>query len=169
MRRFALRERHPRRLARATPRRYDAKSMSRIRLLLAWLVMAALPLQGFAAASMLLCGVDRAVVAQAAGDGHVGHEHREVAPAAAHDHAEHGHGSHAEAKADSGSGDRSAQANQDKQGHACPICASCCHVVAMGGFEPFRQTSAPQSAEPDAPVFRVVTRTATVPDKPPRA
>ena len=142
--------------------------MSRFRLLLAWLVMAALPLQGLAAASMLFCGVDRAVVAQASDDGYVAHEHRGSSQASSHDHGAHGHGSQDHAKSDPGSG-KPATGDQDKQGHACPICASCCQVVALGGFEPFPQTSALPSSEPSAPVVRVATRTATVPDKPPRA
>jgi hypothetical protein len=145
-----------------------ARSMLRLRLLLAWLLMAALPLQGFAAASMLFCGVERGAVSQAAGDGHASHQHGD-APTSAHDHAAHGHGSQDHhAKADTGSGS-APQADQDPQGHGCPVCASCCQVVGIGGFEPFPQTSAPPGVEPSSPVVRVATRTTTVPDKPPRA
>lgn len=141
--------------------------MVRIRLLLAWLLMAALPLQGFAAASMLFCGVERAAVSQAAADGHVSHEHGDVS-IAVHDHAAHGHGFQDQAKADTGAGSAT-QADQDQQGHGCPVCASCCQVVAIGGFEPFPQTTLAPSIELSSPIVRVVTRTATVPDKPPRA
>jgi hypothetical protein len=138
--------------------------MSRLRLLLAWLVMAALPLQGFAAASMLFCGMEQTARVSEAGDRHDSHRHSDAASSAsAHDHAAHGHAS----KADSGSG-KTAKSGQDKQGHACPVCASCCQVVAVGGFEAFPQTSAPPGAGPTAPIFRVQTRTATVPDRPPR-
>ena len=131
--------------------------MSRIRLLLAWLVMAALPLQGFAAASMLFCGMEQTARVSQVGDGHADHRHSdEVNSAVAHDHAAHGHGaSHKHA--------------QDKQGHGCPVCSACCHVVAVGSFEAFPETSPPPGAEPSSPIFRVQTRTATVPDKPPRA
>ena len=71
-------------------------SMSRFRLLLAWLVLAALPLQGFAATSMLLCGLEQA-----------GHSHAAapVRGAAAHDHSAHGHATADHAKSDARSGD----------------------------------------------------------------
>ena len=128
--------------------------------------MAALPLQGFAAASMLFCGVEPAI-SQTVSDGHAGHEHRDAAPTQAHDHAAHGRGSQDHAKADPGSSNPAQ--GQDKQGHGCPVCAACCHVVAIGGFESFPQTSPLPSVEPTSLVVRVATRTATVPDKPPRA
>lgn len=141
--------------------------MSRIRLLLAWLIMAALPLQGFAAASMLLCGVERGAISQPAGHGGVAHEHPDAAPTPAHDHVGHGHGSQDHADAHPGSS-KTAQ-GQDKHGHGCPVCASCCQGVAIGGFEPFPLASPLPSAEPVSPVASVTTRAATVPDKPPRA
>src|SRR5687767_9465283 len=99
--------------------------MSRIRLVLAWLLMAALPLQGLAAASMLFCGAQIVASAQTSRDGHVshapvGHAHDEAAQAASVDHAAHGHGSQDDAKGAPGSSGAS-QADQDKHGHACPI------------------------------------------------
>ena len=142
--------------------------MSRIRLVLAWLLITALPLQGFAAASMLFCGAEFAVTSHTSGDGHVGHAHDEAALAGAHDHASHGHASQGHAKAGNDSG-KAAKADPDKQGHACPVCASCCQVAAVSNFEPFPQTVAPPSVEPSSAVVRVATRVATVPDKPPRA
>ena len=143
--------------------------MFKLRLILAWLVMAALPLQGFAAASMLFCGLDRGAVAQPASGGRASDEHHHTAVhAAGVEHSAHEHESHSHAKAYSGSG-TTEPADQDAKGHACPICASCCHVVAVGGVDPLRQTDIPPSVEPVAPVFRVATRVATIPDKPPRA
>jgi hypothetical protein len=133
--------------------------MSRIRLILAWLVMAALPLQGFAAASMLFCGGGPAARASqahghASHPGHGDHAHHAAAPSdSGHDHA-----AHADAKA-----------GDDKQGHACAVCASCCQVVAVNSFEPSPQVTAPPGAQPPHPHVRVATRTATLPDKPPRA
>ena len=135
--------------------------MLRFRVLLAWLVMAVLPLQGFAAASMLFCGTAPAArVSQAHGhDGHEGHPHHApAASTAGHDHAAHGH-----AAADP------ASADQDKQGHACAVCASCCQVVAVGGFNALARTGDAPSVQPPHPMIRVVTRTTSVPDKPPRA
>ncbi len=143
--------------------------MSRFRLFLAWLVLAALPLQGFAAATMLFCGMEQTTSAAQVGgsDGNHGHTHAAVALKAGHDHAAHGHATAGDSKAKTVTGDDSG--SQDKTSHSCPICASCCHVVAVGGFEAIPQVSAPPSFEPTHPTPRVVTRTASVPDKPPRA
>lgn len=140
------------RVAADLPTRYDPGPMFRFRLLLAWLVMAALPLQGFAAVSMLFCGVERAAAA---------HDH------SSHRHATTGHSASEHTNADSGAG---AKADQEPQGHACAACASCYPVVAVGGFEPIaRSTAAPPGVAPSAPLVRVATRTTPVPDKPPRA
>ena len=54
------------------------------------------------------------------------------------------------------------------QGHTCAVCASCCQVVAINSFEPLPQVTAPPGAQPAHPQVRVVTRIATLPDKPPR-
>jgi hypothetical protein len=132
-------------------------SMPRIRLILAWLVMAALPLQGFAAASMLWCGAAPAArVSQAHGhasdEGHGDHAHH-----AASSDSRHGHAAHADAKA-----------GPDKQGHTCAVCASCCQVVAVNSFDPLPQVTAPPGAQPPHPHVRIATRIANLPDKPPR-
>ena len=117
--------------------------MSRIRLLLAWLVMAAIPLQGFAAASMLFCGAaagqGTAVVAMADGP---------------HDHAAHRHGD----------GDAAGKAS-----HSCATCATCCHSAAITetprvpALPPLAGTLAAQ------PFLLILARPSAVPDKPPRA
>ena len=133
--------------------------MARFRLLLAWLVLAALPLQGFAAASMLFCGMEQAGHAHAAGP---------VRGAVAHDHAAHSHATANHAVSDVHSGD-AGKAGQDQQAHACATCMSCCHVVAIGVFEPLQQATAAPGAEPSSPLVRIATRATSVPDKPPRA
>lgn len=135
--------------------------MSILRLVIAWLVMAALPLQGIAAASMLFCE-------QAA--------HATVSQPSGHDHASHGHGDEGSAEAEQSAeqGAEQTDGSQGKSGlagdgHACPICASCCNLVAL--------TEAPiLSLAPDSPEAqplqgpaRVFTRHAPTPDKPPRA
>jgi hypothetical protein len=144
--------------------------MSRFRLFLAWLVLAAVPLQGFAAATMLFCGMEQSghVSKAAELDGHQGHHHGFASAKSGDDHAAHGHGASDELKSNFATDD-GAQTGQDQQGHSCPICASCCHLVAVGGFEPLPQVSAPPGVEPVHPTFRVSTRTITLPDKPPRA
>lgn len=146
--------------------------MSRIRLLLAWLLLAALPIQGFAAASMLFCGMERAAVSQAAVDGQRGHDSGSAAPAAAARDmaASMADGmrpdDQATASPDAG---KVARGDQGMQGHGCSVCALSCQVVAIVGLDPGSQTSPSQSAKPTSPVARVATRATTVPDKPPRA
>ena len=129
-------------------------SMSRIRLLLAWLVVAAIPLQGFASASMLFCGMDALqqqvqVQVQVQGE---------------HDHAAHGH---------TKTVTKEAQADADAQlpdaAHTCGVCASCCHSPAISQTDaPLATASLPQAkaAEPFVLIHR---RASPVPDKPPRA
>ncbi len=136
--------------------------MSLLRLALLWLVMAALPLQGFAAASMLFCGPSG---------------HASAAQQDSHDHASHsqdgGH-KHDAAHADTASsqpqegGPQTGAATVD-DGHSCPICASCCNLVALSETPALHlSTDAPRSPPLEGP-SRVLTRDAPTPDKPPRA
>lgn len=135
--------------------------MTRLRLLLACLVMLAIPLQGFAAATMLFCAPGAPHHAAASGGGTHG--------AAGHDHAAH---SHAPSQA-------SQQAAQDAvdaahltaadAAHACSVCAACCHSVAISDATALRAVAPPpQFHRTEAPVA-VVSRPAVVPEKPPRA
>jgi hypothetical protein len=131
--------------------RYDPIAVSILRLIVACLVMAALPVQGIAAASMLFCGKAAHSTAQEA----------------AHDHA--GHASHAS------HGDEQATHAHEGQGggiggdHACPICASCCNLVAVFEASPLGLDPARPAAPPLQGPARVLTREASAPDKPPRA
>lgn len=146
--------------------------MVRLRHLLAWLLLAALPLQGFAAATMLQCGpAQRAAVlqvlaAQAVPD--QGHPH---APGAQHDHAgHHGHsggGHHTAAAAPDGPVDHDPPL-VDK-GHGCAACAGACHAVGLTG-EPVRLALAPAPLVPaNDPFLRFDSPPPPLPDKPPRA
>lgn len=136
-----------------------------VRIFIAWLIAAALPLQGIAGASMLLCGQPAAAAAAVHED------------AAAHaDHHAHGYASHAlpdEAEAQPGLAaavdESQASAAHDPHGHSCSICASCCHVLAMAEtVTPLVPSGLPSAAlaQPSAPV---TTRASPLPDKPPRA
>ena len=136
-----------------------------VRLFVAWLIVAALPLQGIASASMLLCGQPPAAEAAVHED------------AAAHaDHHGHAHASHAlpdEADAQpalaAAADESQASASHDHHGHSCSICASCCHVLAMTEtVAPLVPSELPSAAlaQPSAPV---TTRASPLPDKPPRA
>ena len=145
--------------------------MSILRLIVAWLVMAALPMQGIAAASMLFC--DQATHSTAAEKALGGHDH------AAHGHGDHdaasSHGDH-HASADQGSNIEVAQAGHDggktspvADDHACPICASCCNLVALSETPTLGLDSARPAPPPLQGPSRVSTREAPTPDKPPRA
>ena len=144
--------------------------MSIVRLVIAWLIMAALPLQGFAASTMLFCE-------QA--------EHSTTSQAAGHDHAVHGHGSdhdHVSQFQDghvAGAADQGAKLTQQQpdnaqgsgidDGHACAICASCCNLVALSETPTLSLGGASPMAPPLQGPSRVITRDAPAPDKPPRA
>jgi hypothetical protein len=136
--------------------------MSILRLVIAWLVMAALPLQGIAAASMLFC-------AQAA--------HATVSQPTGHDHASHRHGGDdgsAKAEQSATQDGQQADASQGKSGlvhdgHACPICASCCNLVALSETSLLSLAGDSPVAQPLQGPSRVISRDAPTPDKPPRA
>ena len=133
--------------------------MRRVRLILAWLLLAAVPLQGFAAVTMLLCRSGETVRGQAA---HHQHPH---AGAGHHEHAMHGDAADGHAMQTGNSQD---QQDADS-GHGCAVCASCCHVVAVGTFAVqlhFAPLPRADAAEPFVPVH---ARVSPVPDKPPRA
>ena len=85
--------------------------MRRFRLFLAWLLLAAIPLQGMAAASMLFCG-SQAHEAAAAAHGHdSAHDHGDVA---SHVH-----------------GDAHDGATVGHTDVTCSVCASCCSGAAI--------------------------------------
>lgn len=138
--------------------------MVRLRILLAWLLMAALPVQGFAAVSMLLCdsaGASHQHVAASA----PAHEH--MAHDGAHgDHADGHHHAQADPQAQPASSD---PASGNDTGHRCATCGNSCHGVAIASAPVALKLSSaapPETAEPVAPL---TSRHTPVPDKPPRA
>jgi hypothetical protein len=145
--------------------------MSRFRLLLAWLMMAALPLQGWAAASMLYCGpAQRAAVAQAhstgAGDhgGHAMHVDHHDRTAGHHDMTA-GHPATADVDPEAVQGGTTVDASS----HTCGVCASCCHGVALAQTQRWAACLPAPAAETAEPLIPVLARPSPVPDKPPRA
>lgn len=119
--------------------------MSRLRILFAWLLLTAIPMQGFAAASMLLCGM--------------GHQPQSVHMAPAASAMPAGHHDHAAMHGKVASG----------KSHTCSICASCCNSMALIATEPMLHSEpAPQSAWRE-PLVQIYNRPSPVPDKPPRA
>ena len=135
------------------------KIMSRLRVLFAWLLLAAIPLQGLAAASMLFCGMGplhgAKVQAQAV-----------AVAVASHDHAAHGHAD--AAKADQGTQLQS-QSQLPDSSHKCGVCASCCHGVAITGTQLLVAIAPLPPADAAEPFVLIHPRPSTVPDKPPRA
>lgn len=130
------------------------ETMSRFRILFAWLILAALPLQGFAAASMLFCGMDARHEAQA---------QVQTMPAG-HDHAMHSHehGVKAQKSADSGT-------QLPGASHSCGVCASCCHSAAITETPRLLALGPLPPAHAAEPFVRIEPRPSTVPDRPPRA
>lgn len=142
--------------------------MAKIRMFFALLLMIALPAQGFAAVLMSSCGMQTSAnVAQPNARAQGG-----VHDSAGGYDSEHDHKVQArrilqeDAKVSKSSLD-TAKPAQDQQGQGCPTCALC-HVIAASGLGVFNQSPLLPSAEPVAPLLRVQTRTALVPDKPPR-
>jgi hypothetical protein len=138
--------------------------MPRFRLILAWLMMAALPLQGWAAASMLYCGPAQRAAVQA----------QAQVPAAGSDHgmqaAHHGTdaGSPAHHHADTTAADDSDAAG-DGADHTCGVCAACCHGVALAQTPHWAAMPPAPGADLAEPLAAVLARASPVPDKPPRA
>ena len=140
-----------------------------VRIFVAWLIVAALPLQGFAAASMLLCSQPAAVVHEDASEHghHAGHAHDHGADMTAVGDA--GPDASLAAQPHEAHAAASTAATADDPGHSCSICASCCHVMGFAEtVGPLLPAAAPSAAlgHPGAPV---TTRASPLPDKPPRA
>ena len=132
--------------------------MIRLRILFAWLLMAAVPMQGFAAASMLFCSMG---VQQ-----HVHAATQTTTASSHHDHAVHDQADAGQVSARAAHAAHGAPADT---GHKCGICAACCNCMAIIGTEPTPALApAPQSALTEPSVL-VLTRPSPVPDKPPRA
>ncbi|MES2510000.1 MAG: hypothetical protein V4625_08725 [Pseudomonadota bacterium] len=138
--------------------------MSRFRHLLLCLMMLALPLQGFAAASMLYCGMGAGHDAKAA---HIetGYDHHHMADATVmpHDHEKQ------EATAQLGKQSPDSQQQLPDSSHKCGVCAACCSVIAIANFpQTVEVQSSPKAnlAEPFVLIHAVPSR---LPEKPPRA
>ncbi|TWO68008.1 hypothetical protein FN976_23975 [Caenimonas sedimenti] len=137
--------------------------MSRFRLFLAWLIMAAIPLQGLAAASMLFCGPNHGPAPVAAQQERHGQDR---ADAVHHDeHTKHVDAGEVEAKkADDNTGKKLTDASRK-----CGVCASCCNSVAVAAFHELVAFGPVPQAELAEPFVLIHARPSQVPDKPPRA
>lgn len=141
--------------------------MTRLRILFAWLALLALPLQGFAAASMLFCGGHGEAGGPAAA--HVAtmqHVHAQpTAPEGGHFH----HHQHASADEAGASHAATHDLGKADSGHRCAVCASCCNFAAVASAAAVMEPAATPQADLPPAVLRVPTRATLVPDKPPRA
>jgi hypothetical protein len=132
--------------------------MSALRLLLAWLIIAAVPLQGFAASSMAFCKGDHHGAASSQ------EAERGTTRLSAHDHASHSHG--VEAQVDE---TQSTDAKLPDAAHKCGVCASCCYSFGVAQLVHWPALApAPQAALAE-PFLVILTTPASVLDKPPRA
>lgn len=137
----------------AQVRLYNPLMLLRLRVVLALLLMAAIPLQGFAAATMLFCAAATHTVSVRT------------------QHASEQLGRHQDRSsqvADAGVTQSQASAGGDVNDD-CALCASCCHNVAIA--EPLALAAAQLSPAADLiePFVLVVSEALPLPDRPPRA
>lgn len=142
--------------------------MHRVRLFVLWIMMFAVPFQGYAAAVMVFCGPGHAgAVAETTAelsdvdvDGNVRSPH-------ADGHGDHRHETVQAAKPSATDGTTTARAEPDPM-HKCGICAAC-HATALTNtlaLVIFRDLPHADLAEPTSTMASLVPR---VLDKPPRA
>ena len=139
--------------------------MSRIRLFLIWLVVAAIPLQGLAAASMLVCGTgEHHAPAQVATVQAVPASSAATA-GSEYDHSKHSHAAEVRVKK---TADNAGKKLPDVA-HKCGVCASSCHIVAVTQFPQLVAFAPVPQADLAEPFVLIHARPSQVPDKPPRA
>lgn len=134
-----------------------------LRLLLAWLIMAAIPVQGFAAASMAFCKGSHQARAASTHDGgdrpggtlqqdHSQRAQSDVSPPLMQ------------------ALDKTGEAKSlPDAGHKCGVCASCCHSVAMAEVPRWPAVASIPQPEPPEVLLRIYAALSQLPDKPPRA
>lgn len=136
--------------------------MLRVRVLLVWLLMVAIPLQGWAAVSMVLCGgAAHHPTTQSMEDSPGGHDLQVGASQSGHDQSAH---DHAQPQKSSGSTGQSPDV-----AHKCAVCAACCHGVAITAFPQVIAFGPLPQSELIEPFVLIDARPSPVPDKPPRA
>lgn len=125
--------------------------------------MLALPIQGFAGASMLFCGIgasDTAAIVQLeSGSNH----HQADGSVANHKHA-----------AQAGASQLVKQPPDDQKpwpdaAHKCGVCAACCSVVGIAVFPQTVEVKSSPLADLDEPIVLIRAVPSRLPEKPPRA
>ena len=138
--------------------------MLRFRHLLLCLMMLALPLQGFAAASMLFCGLRSSAQGQSGPQLAATHHHgADAGRAAQHDHSKHGKA----VKLVKQSPETVKQLPDSS--HTCGVCASCCNLVVLAEFPWTVQAQALPHAELPEPFVQIRAVPSRLLEKPPRA
>ena len=136
--------------------------MLRIRVLLLWLVVLALPLQGFAAASMLFCGpASNGLVLAQAVQSPQPHHHAEGAVMQAQ---------HMQDLAGAALPSHEAGASHAFAAlHKCSVCAACCNLAWMAEPPPALATRPLPRTDFAEPLVLIQAVPARLPEKPPRA
>jgi hypothetical protein len=141
--------------------------MSRFRLFLAWLIVAAIPLQGLAASSMLFCGMGGHHAPAQFTAAQAGMDSRADTASVEHDHSKHSHAGDGQTKKTDNAG--KAGKKLPDTAHKCAVCASCCNIVAITEFPQLVAFAPVPQAELAEPFVLIHARPSQVPDKPPRA
>ncbi|MDM0022008.1 hypothetical protein [Variovorax saccharolyticus] len=137
--------------------------MHRLRLLVLWIMMIAVPFQGYAAVAMAFCGPGHAAAmtgvpaASADPHGHAGHAQGDA-------HAAHHHEAKSPAKVEHA---KTAGIDHDSQ-HKCGTCGAC-HGTALVSELHLAVFHALPPAELAEPFFAMATLAPRVLDKPPRS
>lgn len=130
--------------------------MSRFRYLLLCLMLLALPLQGFAAASMLFCGMGPNLDDQ-------------VSVAASHHHMNGSSETQHDKTAQSAKQSPDGQKQLPDAAHKCGVCASCCSVLAISNFPQTVEVQLSPKADLVEPFVLIHAVPSRIPEKPPRA
>ena len=139
--------------------------MSRFRLFLAWLIVAAIPLQGLAASSTLFCGMGEHHAPAQVAAAQANLASSDSVASAGHDHSRHSHAGDVQVKK---TGDNTGK-KLPGAGHKCAVCASCCNIVAITEFPQLVAFAPVPQAVLAEPFVLIHARPSQVPDKPPRA
>ena len=138
--------------------------MSRFRYLLLCLMMLALPLQGFAAASMLYCGMGAGHTAKAK-QMNMSSSHYTMADAMGmqHDHSKHDKIAQTDEQSPDG------QKQLPDATHKCGACSACCNIIAISDFPQTVKLQPVSQAVLTEFFVSIHSAASRLPEKPPRA
>ncbi len=135
---------------------------SRIRTVMMWCLIAALPVQSWAVATMVNCGPSHHRMSAATASGEDHHAH-------GHDHASHQHETSLQVSYPSHEATDDTQPPLSLAKFKCSACATCCLATALpSSVLTFEASVSPDTVEPGLPHARVVFLTTGV-ERPPRS